>query len=135
VGGRPGVSSGNMDENIAKQRGKGWTAESRRKAALTRAAKKDGQAVALKLISDRVYVRNLQKRLREGTAGPIENLLWLLAHGKPREQTTGEDIQARIVEVREAAKKAIREARPRLALAAPRVVDAEVIQDGDDGGP
>lgn len=129
--GRPGVGK---DDNIAAQRGKGWTTEQRKKAAATRAANKDGQAVALRLISDKTYVANLRKRLRAGTAGPIENLLWLLAHGKPREQTTGEDMQARITEVREAAKKAIRSGKSRLALAPGPVIEAEVVEKASGNG-
>ena len=70
---------------------------------------------------------NLRKRLRAGTAGPVENLLWLLAHGKPREQDRGEDTQVRILEVRAAARKAIQETKPRFALGAGVVVDAEEV--------
>jgi len=132
MGGRPGVGP----ESNLTNRSKGWTAEQRKKSAATRKANRDGQAVALALISDKEYVKNLRKRLRDGSAGPIENLLWLLAHGKPREQTTGEDQQARITEVREAAKKAIRAGRSRLALAPGPVIEAEVVEKaGGNGQP
>jgi hypothetical protein len=94
-------------------------------------AKRDGAEIARRLTSgDKVYMANLRKRLRAGTAGPIENLLWMLAHGKPKEQTAGEDVQARITEVRKAAKKAIQEAKPRFALTS-GVVDAEVVEPGN----
>jgi hypothetical protein len=132
MGGRPGVSSGGKDSNLSTRKGKGWTPEQRKKAARTRKANKDGQAVALKLISDPAYRRNLKTRLREGTAGPIENLLWLLAYGKPREQAPSEETETRILEVREAAKKAIREAkRPRLL---PAIVEGEVVERGNGQG-
>lgn len=109
--------------------------EVRAKARATRKAKEEGAEIARRLTSgDKVYMRNLRKRMRAGEAGPIENLLWLMAHGKPTEQIRGEDNAARITEVREAARKAIKERKPRLALVAGPVVDAEVVErDGDDG--
>lgn len=42
-------------------------------------------AVAHRLVTDVVYVRNLLARLRAGTAGAIEVLLWHYAFGKPTE--------------------------------------------------
>ena len=93
--------------------------------------------IARRLTSgDKKYMTNLRKRLRAGTAGPIENLLWLLAHGKPREQTSGDDVQVRILEVRAAAKKAIKESKSRFALPPGPVVEAEVVEKaGGNGGP
>ena len=132
MGRRPGDALAGA--NLQRQ---GFTTESRQKSAATKRAKKDGAAVALALISDATYRKNLKKRLRDGTAGPIENLLWLLAYGKPREQTTGEDIQARITEVREAAKKAIRASTPRRRIPADVVEGAlvKVTEEGGNGQP
>jgi hypothetical protein len=134
LSGRPGVGN----ESNLTRKGRGWTAEQRRKAAETRKANRDGQAVATKLISDPQYRKNLKKRLREGSAGPIENLLWMLAYGKPKERSDGEDYQVRVALVREAAKKAIKESKPRFALPKGPVIDVEVEpteKAGGNGGP
>ena len=42
-------------------------------------------AAAHALVTDETYRRNLLARLRAGTAGAIEVLLWHYAYGKPRE--------------------------------------------------
>lgn len=44
--------------------------------------------IATRLVTDPAYVEALSIRLREGTAGPMEPLLWTYAYGKPKE--TGE---------------------------------------------
>ncbi len=135
MGSRPG---GGNESNLTRK-GRGWTAEQRKKAAETRKARRDGAEIARKLTSgDPAYMRKLRKRLREGSAGPIENLLWMLAHGKPKERSDGEDYQVRVALVREAAKKAIKESKPRFALPKGPVIDVEVEpveKAGGNGGP
>ncbi len=130
MGSRPGQGA---VENLTNQ-GKGFVSQAKARAA--KKAKLDGAEIARKLTSgDAAYMRGLRKRLHAGTAGPIEGLLWMLAHGKPKEHTGGADDQARIIVVREAAKKAIRESQPRRALPAV-IVEAEVVKRGPaDGDP
>ena len=41
--------------------------------------------IATRLVTDPAYVEALATRLREGTAGPMEGLLWTYAYGKPKE--------------------------------------------------
>lgn len=109
----------------------------RAKARDTRKKNQDGAEIARKLTSgDKVYMANLRKRLRAGEAGPIENLLWMLAHGKPKEQTSGDDVQVRVLEVRAAAAKAIKETEPRFALLSGEgpVVEAEVVEKAHGNG-
>ena len=41
--------------------------------------------LAKRLVSDKTYQRNLQKRLRAGDAGAMEVMLWHYSYGKPKE--------------------------------------------------
>lgn len=48
------------------------------------AEEREGRKLAKKLVSDKVYLKNLQERLRDGKAQPgVEVALWHYAHGKP----------------------------------------------------
>jgi hypothetical protein len=59
------------------------------------------RSLARALVDDPVYRTALQARLIEGSAGPIEILLWHYAYGKPREvvEIQGELSINRIVRV------------------------------------
>jgi len=49
-------------------------------------ATSEAKAACALLVDDRVYRRNLQKRLRAGKIAPaVETMLWHYAHGKPKE--------------------------------------------------
>ncbi len=48
-------------------------------------ATREVRAVARQLVADREYRRNLRERLREGTAGQMEVVLWQYAYGKPKD--------------------------------------------------
>ncbi len=43
------------------------------------------RAAARRLVADREYRRNLRERLRAGTAGQMEVVLWQYAYGKPKD--------------------------------------------------
>ena len=50
---------------------------------------RDSREMATKLVTDAVYVANLQMRLREGKAPHMETLLHHYAYGKPKETLDG----------------------------------------------
>jgi hypothetical protein len=52
--------------------------------ANARIASKDVRDIARRLVEDKDYQENLQKRLQEGTAGPMEIWLWRWAYGDPK---------------------------------------------------
>lgn len=102
------------------------------KNRMTNAEKRDGRATALKIIADPAYRKNLMARLRSGDAGPIENLLWLFAYGKPHESRDTVAADKRTLEVREAALKALKGLRLRHTL--PRSSPQRQLVAGDDEG-
>jgi len=101
------------------------------KNRMTNAEKRDGRATALKIIADPAYRKNLMARLRSGDAGPIENLLWLFAYGKPHESRDTVAADKRTLEVREAALKALKGLRLRHTL--PRSSPQRQLVAGDEG--
>ena len=46
----------------------------------------DIKAIATRLVSDPGYVESLKVRLKRGTAGPVEPLLFHYAYGRPKEE-------------------------------------------------
>lgn len=54
----------------------------RRRGTLNKATR-EVKAFAGKLVGDLTYQRNLQQRMRDGTAGSMEPLMHHYAHGKP----------------------------------------------------
>ena len=95
-GGRPKGSKDGYDRTKKKQK------------------KHDIKARAIELLNDPQYLKNLRKRLREGTCPSIENKLYDYAHGKPREQGLGEgDLQKQLDQFRAEALKALLAARPK----------------------
>lgn len=112
----PGLAAGHNESNL-KPNKKGQKPRGRPKGSKNRMStrdKKDIKYIAQKLLSDPQYRKNLLKRLREGTAGPVENLLYLYAHDKPRERRELEDFDKKLAELRKLAAKDIQKARPRL---------------------
>jgi hypothetical protein len=57
----------------------------RRKGSLNKTTQ-EIRDLAQRLLSDRIYRANLRQRLRDGTAGQIEVLLFYYAYGKPVER-------------------------------------------------
>jgi hypothetical protein len=54
-----------------------------RRKGIPNKATQEIRDLAQRLLSDRVYRANLKQRLRDGTAGQIEVLLFYYAYGKP----------------------------------------------------
>lgn len=137
MSGYPGQGLGNNNnpkgkpENLIPGNGKGGRPKGS-KNKLTSAEKRDGRVVALKLISDPAYRKRLMSRLRRGEAGPIENLLWLFAYGKPHESHDTVTADKRTLEVREAALKALKNLKLRHSL--PRAEEQRQLAAGDDVG-
>lgn len=49
-------------------------------------ATQEVKALCTRLVEDPVYLRNLQRRLRDGTLnGSVESMIWHYAKGKPKE--------------------------------------------------
>ncbi len=116
MGSHPGDSrsEGNLKPNKPGQRPKrGRPKDSPKNRAAAR-NKRDAKFIAQNLTSNPVYRKNLLRRLQDGTAGPIENLLWLYAHDKPKERRTAEDLDARLMEIRKSAIKQLKKTRPTL---------------------
>ena len=44
---------------------------------------KEARLIARELVSDPTYLQNLRKRLQEGQAGTLEEVLWRYAYGPP----------------------------------------------------
>lgn len=115
----PGLAAGHNEGNLKPSkkgqrppgRPKGSKDSKTRQSARDR---KDIKYIAQRLLSDAVYRKNLLKRLRDGTAGPVENLLYLYAHDKPRERRDLEDFDKKLAEMRKNATQEIQKARPRL---------------------
>jgi hypothetical protein len=59
----------------------------------TNKSTKEIKAISTRLINDPAYVESLKVRLRRGTAGAVEPLLFHYAYGKPKDTTevTGAD--------------------------------------------
>jgi len=123
----PNPSGGDPD-NLKRGTGRPKGSKNR----LTNAEKRDGRVVALKIISDPAYRKNLMSRLRSGDAGPIENLLWLFAYGKPHESHDTVAADKRTLEVREAALKALKNLKLRHSL--PRAEEQRMLASGGDEG-
>jgi hypothetical protein len=73
----------------------------RRKGTLNKITQ-DIRGLAQRMISDPAYVIALNKRMRKGTAGAIELLIWHYAYGKPVETTrligsSGGAVQIKVV--------------------------------------
>jgi hypothetical protein len=49
-------------------------------------ATREAKVVCNALVDDPVYLKNLRRRMRHGTAGTIETLIWHYAKGKPTER-------------------------------------------------
>jgi hypothetical protein len=47
---------------------------------------REARQIARDLVSDPTYLENLRKRLQEGKAGTMEELLWRYAYGPPPKQ-------------------------------------------------
>lgn len=58
-----------------------------RKAGVPNKATRDIKEAAANLLTDAAYVEALKVRLRRGTAGAVEPLLYHYAYGKPKETT------------------------------------------------
>jgi hypothetical protein len=123
----PGTPDGNP-ENLLQGKGRPKGSKNRMSAA----EKRDGRTAALKIISDPAYRKNLMARLRRGDAGPIENLLWLFAYGKPHESHDTVTADKRTLEVRDAALKALKNLKLRHQL--PRGEEQRQIAAGADRG-
>jgi hypothetical protein len=51
---------------------------------------RDARELAQRLLSDPVYLKNLQQRLIDGKAGDLEKVLWQYAYGPPAQHSIDE---------------------------------------------
>ena len=68
-----------------------------RKAGTPNKATAEVRAIARSFVDDPAYREMLKLRLQNGTAGPMEQVLWAYGYGKPTEPRDGSTLPVRII--------------------------------------